>query len=223
MKTIRIFLLFLSVTLAGCAAEKAPSHEAMCEAGIRLARELLEKLKADTPFTLEEERHFFGGPTDLNEPNLIYLQLGYVSPQKKLLKPLPKYSYFGELLRMNRDLFLNEARPAPRYLAGVTASIGKIANMKGEIIREDALRHDTDVWITVFVIYGEVRSEFSVTDEKLLRFNYNGVARVLFGRMAVNGKTVMEELGFYCNSLEDMGLREDVLERLQARMRQIEN
>lgn len=83
----------------------------------QLVYELLVKLQKDTPFTLEEEIKFFGRNKYLSQMPLtsgiafmLYTQAGFISWQGEdvVINKIPKYSLTGELLRMNRSIFVQD-------------------------------------------------------------------------------------------------------------------
>ena len=83
---------------------------------LELAKDLIGKLKSNTRFTIEDERKFFGGTSNpYSFTSYFYRKFGYVRYETSnyimreiILKPLPKYSFFGETLRLYRNLFFKE-------------------------------------------------------------------------------------------------------------------
>lgn len=83
---------------------------------LELASMLIDKLKSNTRFTIEDERKFFGGTANpYSFTSAFYQRFGYVryltsnnNMMDIILKPLPKYSFFGETLRLYKNLFFKE-------------------------------------------------------------------------------------------------------------------
>ena len=201
---------------------ESSSYDQACRDAVSLVHGLIEKLQSDTPFTAEEERRFFGDPVHMGDHNLIYCQMGYLSEYGKWLKSPPKYSPLGELLRLNRGLFLSGVDSRPSYVAGAGMRVNPIAGVKEKETGNNKISVMTPHYIYVFVIYQRAKGEFSFSNEKLLCFRYNAGTRSLFGDISVDGKSIMEDLGFYAETLKDMGLRKNVLERLQSHMESLE-
>lgn len=83
---------------------------------LELANKLIDKLKSNTRFTVEDERNFFGGTGNpYSYTSAFYQKYGYVRYETSnnnmkdiILKPLPKYSFFGETLRLYKNLFFEK-------------------------------------------------------------------------------------------------------------------
>lgn len=85
---------------------------------LNLAIELIEKLSANTPFSREEGQKFFGDTGNFYGHTLsFYDKNGFVDikteskdgPAKVIIKKdLPSLSFFGEILRIYRNIFIEE-------------------------------------------------------------------------------------------------------------------
>lgn len=86
---------------------------------LNLAIELIEKLAANTPFSREDGQKFFGDIGNFYGHTLsFYYKNGFVDikaenkngPAKVIVKKdLPSLSFFGEILRIYRNIFIKEA------------------------------------------------------------------------------------------------------------------
>lgn len=155
-------------------------YEDMCDDGVLLTRQFIEKLEANTPFTAADEVHFFGPVSSLNLPRLLYTDFGYISQDARILKQMPTYSIYGELLRCNRTLLLPKS---PATVLQFYAS----KNYSG----------GTPHFITIFIVSHTKIDGFTYQNEKIVSIRYNGLAKALFYPITVNGKSIMPDLGFY--------------------------
>ena len=83
---------------------------------LELSNELIDKLKSDTKFTIDDERKFFGGVSNIYSfTSIFYQKFAYIRYEATdncmkavMLKPLPKSSFIGQTLRLYRNLFFEE-------------------------------------------------------------------------------------------------------------------
>ena len=122
-KYIYIFIIIFYCVISGVFSEASVSkykelgncadyeHKAL-----ELANKLIDKLKSNTRFTVEDERSFFGGTGNpYSYTSVFYQKYGYLRYETSnnnmkdiILKPLPKYSFFGETLRLYKNLFFEK-------------------------------------------------------------------------------------------------------------------
>ena len=122
-KYIYIFIIMFYCVISGVFSEASVSkykelgncvdyeHKAL-----ELANKLIDKLKSNTRFTVEDERNFFGGTDNpYSYTSVFYQKYGYLRYETSnnnmkdiILKPLPKYSFFGETLRLYKNLFFEK-------------------------------------------------------------------------------------------------------------------
>lgn len=122
-KHICIFIIILCCTFESTISEvRVSQHKEIGNCveyehkALELASRLIDKLKSNTRFTIEDERKFFGGTANpYSFTSAFYQKFGYVryttsnyNMRDIILKPLPKYSFFGETLRLYKNLFFNE-------------------------------------------------------------------------------------------------------------------
>ena len=125
-KYICIFIIIFYYTASGVISEASVSKYKELEncadyeyKALELANKLIDKLKSNTRFTITDERNFFGGTSNpYSYTSIFYQKFGYIryvtsnnNMEDIILKPLPKYSFFGEILRLYRNLFFKEAIP----------------------------------------------------------------------------------------------------------------
>ena len=197
----------------------AHAQEASPSGALELSAGFLEKLKENTPFTMEDGERFFGPIGKIPSLNVFVLQeLGYLNNLGEAVRPLPKYSPLGELLRAKRDLFLGGENagtvnflPAKAYYRD-NASGGFAAC-------------DKNTWF-VYVKISCAKKGGECAEQKLLQFDYNVVGKYFFVYgFTVNGKSVLPDLGFYFKNDAKYGypvpgIKEDVLKSLAARLAQ---
>lgn len=122
-KYIYIFIIIFYYATSGVISEASvPKYKELGNCAdyeykaLELANRLIDKLKSNTRFTIEDERNFFGGTANpYSYTSAFYQKFGYVryvasnnNMKDIILKPLPKYSFFGETLRLYKNFFFNE-------------------------------------------------------------------------------------------------------------------
>ena len=183
------------------------NFEEMRMEGMSLAMELIQKLEENTPFTIEDEIRFFGKSPSFNLPTMIYIQLGYMRGEGTLLKKLPKYSFYGELLRLNRKLILPASSGDVKELF---ASNSYSWLVDGKLIPR------TGHYIHIFIYSYNIDNNFAYSDEHLICIPYNAIGKCLFEPITINGKSIMRELGFsHDRTKNERGLNQEVLKKLE--------
>ena len=171
MNNILKILICMFVFNACYAKEK--SEREMFMDSIKLMSELLAKLEADTPFTIADDAYFFGEQPPPGEWRYFFYHSDYITEEEFEKNP-PKYSFYGELLRLNRDKILGGVKYKIFY-----CSSGRYIDKKGEW-------HDTTlINPTVFVV-----TNVNIVSMNSIYGDY--LAPVIY----VNGVHILKELGY---------------------------
>ena len=141
---------------------------------IKLVFALLEKLEKDTIFTSEDDLYFFGN-TPYNPSSQFLIQLGYLNGNGEILKKLPPYSFYGELLRLNRELLIENFKYKLFY-----ASTSYFINKKREIESNN---------MGFYLVCVE-------TDKSFITVVYDSNLNILLPPIKVNGKDILSK---FCN------------------------
>ena len=182
-----------------------------------LASKLIVKLNENTPFTLKDGEKFFGPIASIPTLNIFLLQkLGYLDESGNPVKNLPKYSPLGELLRMNRGLFISDGE------------INQILFLPAKALRKGK---DTDEFtihgknkIFVYIKMDYKKNDIEYINEKLLRFDYNVIGKFFFVYdFTVDGKSILEKLGFYSKKHDKYNypvieIKDDVFTKLKMHL-----
>lgn len=170
-KIVLLILLFAVAPIFTYADDKSKSEED----ALKLFWELILKLKENTPFTLQDDEYFFGKLPNYNPTALFYEKFGYIDFSKSMqlgeaviLKPLPKLSFYGELLRMYRNEITYDIPPV-----FIHSSMGKIIDSNGRISVDDC-------FITVFAI----------SKNRIIHMDYDVFHKNLISPMYLNSKPI---------------------------------
>ena len=210
----KVLICCLMLFQAFALHSKEMNYETVCREGTELLSELIQKLSDNTPFTLDDEKYFFGNFDTLNMPLYIYNQLDYVAGDGKLLKELPKYSFYGELLRINRNLFSNEG-----------FNLSYLASKRYAYHKNKRSFEDVNHWITVMAGYTEKKmNPIDYEDEKIISMTYNGISKSLIAPIRINGKSIMKDLGFHYEGYgKKNGFTDETLKILKKHISELEN
>ena len=136
---------------------------------LRLSFELLDKLEANTPFTMQDGEKYFGPVGQIPSLNVFLLmELGVLDNYGNPVKPLPKYSPLGELVRMNRYLFIQK----DEYTASFFPSEEWHKTADGELSKASS---NTSVFI--FVQLTQKENNIECQDRRILCFDYNKIGK----------------------------------------------
>lgn len=117
-KILYIFVSFLCFFCWGYSSEKVIGTSSLNESEVKalnLATELFTKLSADTPFSRADGQKFFGDIKNFygytvsfyKRNNLVSIKCDKDKPVELIpIKELPSLSFFGETLRMYRNIFI---------------------------------------------------------------------------------------------------------------------
>ena len=200
---------------ASLLAQEKPYFDA-----VQLSSDFLEKLKADTPFTIKDGEKYFGPVGRIPSLNVFLLtQLGYLDNYGKPVKGLPKYSPLGELLRMNRKLFIQDGEygisffPSEEWFKYPDGNINRTTN---------------ENTIFVFVRMGKNENEIDYFNERTICFDYNKLGNWFFVYgFTVDGKSILKRLGFYFKadkrSYPTIHIKNEVLDSLKQRLHRLES
>ena len=209
---ILAFALIMSTSLL---AQEKPYFDA-----VQLSSDFLEKLKADTPFTIKDGEKYFGPVGRMPSLNVFLLtQLGYLDNYGKPVKGLPKYSPLGELLRMNRKLFIQDGEygisffPSEEWFKYPDGNINRTTN---------------ENTIFVFVRMGKNENDIDYFNERTICFDYNKLGNWFFVYgFTVDGKSILKRLGFYFKadkrSYPTIHIKNEVLDSLKQRLHRLES
>ena len=206
-------LLFQSVVFGGSSNE-------LFEA-VSLTSDFLAKLDQNTPFRYEDGERFFGPAAPIPSLNVFLLQkLGYLNGAGIQTKPLPKYSPLGELLRINRALFISEGKsdqilfyPAYEFIMSNSPNKFSIDNKNT---------------IFVYVKNYNRKNDIEFSNEKLLCFDYNSTGKFFFVYgFSVNGQSILKKLGFYAKKHDKYNypvfeIQDNVLQELKVHLDKLE-
>lgn len=156
---------------------------------LELANKLIDKLKSNTRFTITDERNFFGGTSNpYSYTSSFYQKFGYIryvtsnnNMEDIILKPLPKYSFFGETLRLYRNLFFKEE-------AIPLLSIGKSYYSN----TENKLQCFNDEYIYVYI-------QPKPSNSDIIRLCYSKKHGFFVEDIYINGKNIFLYLGLTQN------------------------
>lgn len=209
---MRFFILLFSLLVSVLSL----SGQNPYQDGLSLSSEFIEKLRANTPFTVEEGERFFG-PVGIPTLNVFLLQeLGYLDNYGQLIKPLPKYSPFGELLRLNRHLFIEEKINHTSFYA---------SNKWFRMTADGSFVNDDKNTVFIFIEMRLRRNDIDNSDQKLISLDYNSEHKFFFfWDVTVNGKIVLPELGFYAmiDTYAKVHIKKDILENLKKHLRELD-
>ena len=209
---ILAFALIMSTSLL---AQEKPYFDA-----VQLSSDFLEKLKADTPFTIKDGEKYFGPVGRMPSLNVFLLtQLGYLDNYGKPVKGLPKYSPLGELLRMNRKLFIQDGEygisffPSEEWFKYPDGNINRTTN---------------ENTIFVFVRMGKNENDIDYFNDRTICFDYNKLGNWFFVYgFTVDGKSILKRLGFYFKadkrSYPKIHIKNEVLDSLKQRLHRLES
>lgn len=214
MKIFQIlaFALIMSTSLL---AQEKPYFDA-----IQLSSDFLEKLKTDTPFTIKDGEKYFGPVGQIPSLNVFLLmELGYLDNYGKPVKKLPKYSPLGELLRMNRELFIQDGEygifffPSEEWFKYPDGNINRTASKNT---------------IFVFVRMGKNENDIDYFNERTICFDYNKIGNCFFVYgFTVDGKSILKRLGFYSKadkrSYPTIHIKNEVLASLRQHLQRLES
>lgn len=112
---MKYFILLTAAFFALCASSFATITQEAREHAIKLFSEMIAKLESNSKFTIEDDVKFFGEIPNFNPTTQFYISKGYISLSEELSKDsiqfkrkLPKYSFYGELLRINSPKFIKK-------------------------------------------------------------------------------------------------------------------
>lgn len=173
---------------------------------IFLFSEFFDKLESNSPFTTKDDNKFFGDIPNFNPTTQFYIHKGYIdSPSSfnseivSYKKKLPYYSFYGELLRINRNKFI-ENHPPKLFYASESFSIS-----------DDKLSH-VDFIITVFM----------TTRDKVFYMNYDVHKKILLAPLYMNGSSILYRLGISKGPFQD-NISSEWEEKLEAHFEQMKN
>lgn len=209
--TILIFIMFHSIW----------GNEKELIVATSLASELLTKLEQNTPFSAKDGEKFFGPVAPIPSLNVfLLLKLGYLNESGVQIKTLPKYSPLGELLRMNRTLFI---------IGGKT---NQISFFPARELRKDITTGKFDIYdkniIFIYIRMADRKNDVEFVNEKLLCFDYNINGNFFFTYgFSVNGESILKKMGFYIKKHDKYNypiieIRDDILANLKVHIEQLE-
>lgn len=117
-KILYVFVCFLWVSYLGYSSEKVTGTSSLNESetkALNLATELFTKLSEDTPFSRADGQKFFGDIKNFYGYTMsFYKKNNFISVKSDKgksvevipIKELPSLSFFGETLRMYRNIFI---------------------------------------------------------------------------------------------------------------------
>lgn len=214
MRIFQIFAFALVMSVSLWAREKSYFD------AVQLSSGFLEKLKADTPFTIKDGEKYFGPVGRIPSLNVFLLrELGYLDNYGNRIKELPKYSPLGELLRMHRNLFIQDGLydisffPSEEWFKRPDGKVSYTTNKNT---------------IFVFVRMGKNENETDYSNERTMCFDYNKLGNWFFVyEFTVNGKSILKELGFYSStnkrSYPTIHIKNEVLDFLRQHLQKLES
>lgn len=214
MRILQILTILTILSISMFAEEKKYSE------AVELSSSFLEKLKADTPFTFKDGEKYFGPVGQIPSLNVFLLmELGYLDNYGKPVKELPKYSPLGELLRMNRELFIQDGEygisffPSEEWFKYRDGNINRTANKNT---------------IFVFVRMGKNENDIDYFNERTICFDYNKIGNCFFVYgFTVDGKSILKRLGFYSKSYKrsypTIRIKNEVLASLRQHLQRLES
>lgn len=214
MRIFRIFSTFLLISASLFGQEKSYMD------ALRLSFELLDKLEANTPFTMQDGEKYFGPVGQIPSLNVFLLmELGYLDNYGNPVKPLPKYSPLGELVRMNRCLFIQK----DEYTASFFPSEEWYKTADGELSKASSNTNN----VFIFVQLRQKENNVECSDRRILCFDYNKIGKFFyFYDFSVDGKSIPKSLGFYMKKdkypYPTIHIKEDILESLKQHLLDLE-
>lgn len=186
-KKIKYFILLTAALFALCANSLAGIPQETREYAIKLFSEMIAKLESNSKFTIEDDVKFFGEIPNPNPTTQFYINKGYISLSEELSKDsiaikrkLPKYSFYGELLRINSPKFIKNTPPKLFYVSESYSVHGG---------RTDSI----DFILTVFMS----------TNGKVFHMNYDVNKKILLAPLYINGTSILYELGISKKPFQD--------------------
>lgn len=183
MKNIILYIVicFISyVNLLGGAQLEIREH------AIKLFSEMIAKLESNSKFTIKDDVKFFGDVPNFNPTTQFYINKGEISDvlSKESItykKELPKYSFYGELLRINSRKFIENVPPKLFYVSESYSVDGD------NVVCSDFI-------LTVFM----------TTNGRVFYMNYDVNKKILLAPLYINGTSLLYRLGISQKSFQDI-------------------
>ena len=189
-------LLFMSQCIF-CAESNYSS-----ETSIGLANKFVTKLRANTPFLYEDEVAFFGELTMYSY--VILHKLGYVNDSGQWIKSKPKYSYLGELIRLNSNFILLENPKEEYFFSG-----------RPNYVTKDGLYEDDTFYAKIaFIQIQGFAQDGPVGNIRNIIIEYGIPKKKLDFPILIDGKPLVEYLGFIRDSKGVSELGKNELDKL---------
>lgn len=177
----------MAAQFALCASSFATITQEAREHAIKLFSEMIAKLESNSKFTIEDDVKFFGEIPNFNPTTQFYISKGYISLSEELAKDsiqfkrkLPKYSFYGELLRINSPKFIKNTPPKLFYVSESYSAHGSCTD-------------SIDFILTVFMS----------TNGKVFYMNYDANKKILLAPLYINGTSILYELGISKKPFQD--------------------
>lgn len=177
----------MAAQFALCASSFATITQEAREHAIKLFSEMIAKLESNSKFTIEDDVKFFGEIPNFNPTTQFYINKGYISRPEELSKDsiqfkrkLPKYSFYGELLRINSPKFIKNTPPKLFYASESYSAHGGCTD-------------SIDFILTVFMS----------TNGKVFYMNYDANKKILLAPLYINGTSILYELGISKKPFQD--------------------
>ena len=184
---MKYFILLMAAQFALCASSFATITQEAREHAIKLFSEMIAKLESNSKFTIEDDVKFFGEIPNFNPTTQFYINKGYISRPDELSKDsiqfkrkLPKYSFYGELLRINSPKFIKNTPPKLFYVSESYSAHGGCTD-------------SIDFILTVFMS----------TNGKVFYMNYDANKKILLAPLYINGTSILYELGISKKPFQD--------------------
>lgn len=185
MKNIILYIVicFISyVNLLGGAQLEIREH------AIKLFSEMIAKLESNSKFTIKDDVNFFGDVPNFNPTTQFYINKGYIEISDVLSKEsitykkeLPKYSFYGELLRINSRKFIENVPPKLFY-------VSESYSVDGDNVVS------SDFILTVFM----------TTNGRVFYMNYDVNKKILLAPLYINGTSLLYRLGISQKPFQDI-------------------
>lgn len=185
MKNIILYIVicFISyVNLLGGAQLEIREH------AIKLFSEMIAKLESNSKFTIKDDVKFFGDVPNFNPTTQFYINKGYIEISDVLSKEsitykkeLPKYSFYGELLRINSRKFIENVPPKLFY-------VSESYSVDGDNVVS------SDFILTVFM----------TTNGRVFYMNYDVNKKILLAPLYINGTSLLYRLGISQKPFQDI-------------------
>jgi len=196
MKKTFLFLLLLLLFVQNSNADKYESSES-----ISLGYKFIMQLRANTPFSYEDECFFFGEKTAYSY--VILHKLGYLDEKGQWIKKKPKYSYLCELIRLNSDFILLPRPCSEYYFAGAP-----------QIVSNDGSLFESTLYGRLAYVQGpKVSQGEPIGNSKIVIITYRIPQKRIDFPILVNETSLAEKLGFVYDRRVPR-LKEDILNRL---------